>query len=95
MNDLVEKEKYPEGKRDSVAIATRRIVNFFKGEIVDIKSIKLPDKIDQADKTDLPVTSESSDLSIDVESQKSKNSHVGIDEPEENEGDNFNDDIIF
>ena len=95
LNDLVEKEKYPEGKRDSVAIATRRIVNFFKGEIVDIKSIKLPDKIDQADKTDLPATSESSDLSIDVQSQKSKNSHVGIDEPEENEGDNFNDDIIF
>lgn len=46
LNDLVEKEKYFEGKRDFVVIVICWIVNFFKGEIVDIKLIKLLDKID-------------------------------------------------
>ncbi|NEQ37664.1 MAG: DNA polymerase III subunit gamma/tau [Okeania sp. SIO3I5] len=89
LNDVVEHKKYPEKERQTVAIATRRIVDFFQGKIVDIESIK------SADKSNLPVMSESSDISIYSQIFESKNSNVGIDEPEENEEFEFNDDVDF
>ncbi|MGD1807261.1 DNA polymerase III subunit gamma/tau [Dapis sp. BLCC M126] len=88
LNDLV-KRGNPERERQTVAIATRRIVNFFQGEIVDIELIK------SADKTDLSAISESSDLSIDYQIVESENSNVGIDEPEENEQIELDDDVDF
>ncbi len=89
LNDVVEQKKFPERERQTVAIATDRIVKFFQGEIVDIELIK------SADKTDLPTTSGSSDLSIDSQIFESENINVGIDEPEENEEFELNDEIEF
>ena len=90
-NDVVEQEKDSEGERQDLALATSRIVNFFQGEIIDIESIKFPDKTNKTDKTDLPVTSKS----IDFQDKKSKNSHVDIDEPEEDENIELHDDVPF
>ncbi|MGD1714920.1 DNA polymerase III subunit gamma/tau [Dapis sp. BLCC M172] len=89
LNDAVEQEKYPEKERQTVAIATGRIVDFFQGKIVDIESIKL------LDKTDLPATSESLEVSIDSQIVESENSNVGIDEAEENEDIDLDDDVEF
>nr|WP_293094022.1 DNA polymerase III subunit gamma/tau [Okeania sp. SIO2F4] len=89
LNDVVEQAKIPEIERQTVAIATRRIVDFFQGKIVDIESIKLADKID------LPVISEPANLSIDAQILESENSNFGIDEPEENEEIEFDDDVEF
>ncbi|MGD1699768.1 DNA polymerase III subunit gamma/tau [Dapis sp. BLCC M229] len=89
LNDVVEQEKYSEREGKTVAIATRRIVDFFQGEIVDIELIK------SADKTDLPATSESLDLSINSHIFESENSNLGIDEPEENEEIELDDDVEF
>ena len=90
-NDVVEQEKDSEGERQDLALATSRIVNFFQGEIIDLESIKSPDKTNKTDKTDIPVTSKS----IDFQDKKSKNSHVDIDEPEEDEKIKFDDDVPF
>ena len=90
-NDVVEQEKDSEGERQDLALATSRIVNFFQGEIIDLESIKSPDQINKTDKTDLPVTSKS----IDFQDKKSKNSHVDIDEPEEDENIELHDDVPF
>ena len=90
-NDVVEQEKDSEGERQDLALATSRIVNFFQGEIIDIESIKFPDKTNKTDKTDIPVTSKS----IDFQDKKSKNSHVDIDEPEEDENIELHDDVPF
>ena len=89
LNDVVEPEKFPEKERQTVAIATRRIVDFFQGEIVDIELIK------SADQTDLSATSKSSDLSINSQIFESKNSNIGINEPKENEEFEFDDDVDF
>ncbi|MEB3341437.1 DNA polymerase III subunit gamma/tau [Okeania sp.] len=89
LNDVNKQEKYAQKGRQTVAIATRRIVDFFQGEIVDIGSIK------SADKSDLPVIYEYSDLSIDSQIIESENSNVGIDELEENQEIELNDDIEF
>ncbi|MDJ0516960.1 MAG: DNA polymerase III subunit gamma/tau [Trichodesmium sp. MO_231.B1] len=88
-NDVVEQKKFPERERQTVAIATERIVDFFQGKIVDIESIKLADKID------LPVISEPVNLSINSQILESENSNFGIDEPEENEEIELDDDIDF
>lgn len=91
-NDLVEPEKSPGTERQTVAVATRRIVNFFQGKILDIELIK------SANKTDLSALSESSNLSSNSQIFESENSNFGIDEPEENEKSEFNDDdddVIF
>ncbi len=88
-NDVVEQAKIPEIERQTVAIATRRIVDFFQGKIVDIESIKLADKID------LPAASEPPNLSIDSQIWESENSNFGIDEPEENKEIELDDDVIF
>ena len=90
-NDVVEQEKDSEGERQDLALATSRIVNFFQGEIIDIESIKFPDKTNKTDKTDLPVTSKS----IDFQDKKSKNSHVDIQEAEEDEKIKLDDDVPF
>ncbi|MDJ0556182.1 MAG: DNA polymerase III subunit gamma/tau [Microcoleaceae cyanobacterium MO_207.B10] len=89
LNDVVEQEKYDERGRQTVAIATRRIVDFFQGKIVDIESIKLADKID------LPAASEPANLSIDSQIVESKNSNIGIDKPEENEKIELDEDVDF
>lgn len=88
-DDKVEKEKYAEKERQTVAVATRRIVDFFQGEIIDIDSLK------SADKTDISTISESSNLSIDSQIVESEESNVAIDEPEENEEIELNYDIDF
>ncbi|NET46557.1 DNA polymerase III subunit gamma/tau [Okeania sp. SIO2B3] len=88
-DDKVEKKKYAEKERQTVEVATRRIVNFFHGEIIDIELLK------SVDKTDISTISESSNLSIDSQIVEFKNSNVGIDEPEENEEFEFNDDVEF
>ena len=90
-NDVVEQEKDSEGERQDLALATSRIVNFFQGEIIDIESIKSPDKTNKTDKTDIPVTSKS----IDFQDKKSKNSHVDIQEAKEDEKIKFDDDVPF
>ena len=90
-NDVVEQEKDSEGERQDLALATSRIVNFFQGEIIDLESIKSPDQINKTDKTDLPVTSKS----IDFQDKKSKNSHVDIQEAEEDEKIKLDDDVPF
>ncbi|NER03827.1 MAG: DNA polymerase III subunit gamma/tau, partial [Okeania sp. SIO3C4] len=89
LNDVVEQEKYSERERQTVAVATRRIVNFFQGKVVEIESFK------SADETDLAAISESPNLSIDSQIVEFKNNNVGIDEPEENEEFELNDDIDF
>ncbi|MDY7007037.1 MAG: DNA polymerase III subunit gamma/tau [Cyanobacteriota bacterium] len=89
LNDVVEQEKYSERERQTVAVATRRIVDFFQGEIIDIDSLK------SADKTDISTISESSNLSIDSQIVESEESNVAIDEPEENEEIELNYDIDF
>ncbi len=89
LNDVVEQEKYSERERQTVAIATRRIVDFFQGKILDRESIKLPDKID------LPGMSESSDLSIGSQIVESENSNFGIDEYEKNEEIELDNDVEF
>ena len=90
-NDVVEQEKDSEGERQDLALATSRIVNFFQGEIIDLESIKSPDKTNKTDKTDIPVTSKS----IDFQDKKSKNSHVDIQEAEEDEKIKLDDDVPF
>ena len=90
-NDVVEQEKDSEGERQDLALATSRIVNFFQGEIIDLESIKSPDKTNKTDKTDIPVTSKS----IDFQDKKSKNSHVDIQEAKEDEKIKFDDDVPF
>ncbi|MEM1169996.1 MAG: DNA polymerase III subunit gamma/tau [Cyanobacteria bacterium P01_H01_bin.35] len=89
LNDVVEQKKYPERERQTVAVATERIVDFFQGKVVDIESIKL------LDKTNLSAVSDSSYLSINSQIVKSENSNVGIDEPEENEQIELDDNIPF
>lgn len=98
-DDVESKKKYLEKERQTVAIASRRIADFFQGEIINIeliKSIKSADKTEY--KTDLPATSKSPDSSMDLKDLKideSENSNLGIDEPEENQKFEFNDDIEF
>ncbi|NEO52537.1 MAG: DNA polymerase III subunit gamma/tau [Okeania sp. SIO3B5] len=89
LNNVVEQEKYSEKERQTVVVATRRIVKFFQGEIIDIESLK------SIDKTDLSTISESPNLSIDSQIVEFENSNVGIDEPEENEEFELDDDVDF
>ncbi|WP_293157441.1 DNA polymerase III subunit gamma/tau [Okeania sp. SIO2C9] len=89
LDNVARQEKYPEKERKTVAVATRRIADFFQGEIVDIELIK------SADKTDLSAASESSQLSVNSQIFEYEDSNIGIDEPEKNEHLEFDDDIIF
>ncbi|NEP73395.1 MAG: DNA polymerase III subunit gamma/tau [Okeania sp. SIO2G4] len=89
LDNVAKQEKYPEKERQTVAVATRRIADFFQGEIVDIELIK------SADKTDLSAASESSQLSVNSQIFESEDSNIGIDEPEKNEDLELDDDIIF
>ena len=88
LNDVLEKEKYLEIEGQALAIATRRIVDFFQGEIVK-------DKTDKTNQTNLPGKSEPDNLSIDFQNQKYENTNVGIDEPEENEEVELDDSVDF
>ncbi|NET77740.1 DNA polymerase III subunit gamma/tau [Okeania sp. SIO1F9] len=89
LDNVAKQEKSPEKERQTVAVATRRIADFFQGEIVDIELIK------SADKTDLSAASESSQLSVNSQIFESEDSNIGIDEPEKNEDLELDDDIIF
>ncbi|GGA15327.1 DNA polymerase III subunit gamma/tau [Okeania sp. KiyG1] len=89
LNNVVEQEKYSERERQTVEIATQRIVDFFQGEIIDIESLK------SVDKTNISTISESPNLSIDSQIVEFENSNVVIDEPEENEEIELNDDVDF
>ncbi|MGK7918506.1 MAG: DNA polymerase III subunit gamma/tau [Trichodesmium sp.] len=89
LKDVVEQKEFPKRERQTVAVATERIVDFFQGKIVDIESIKL------LDKTDLPAVSDSSEVSINSQIVESENSNVGINKPEENEQIELDDSVDF
>ncbi|MGB3513220.1 MAG: DNA polymerase III subunit gamma/tau [Microcoleaceae cyanobacterium] len=89
LDNVGEQEKYPERERQTLAVATRRIADFFQGEKIDIELIK------SADKSILSAASESSKLSVNSQIFESEDNNFGIDEPEENEDIEFDDDIPF
>ena len=77
LNNLGEQEKYRERERQTVAIASRRIADFFQGKIVEIELLK------SADKSYLSAASDASELSVNSQIYESENSNFGIDELEE------------